>query len=167
MSDTICFYNNKIYYLSSRNEEEDFVKNPGDILKAGLSLELRNAPKRIDFVDALEANQKKMAELKGYCPVSLIHGKLEKGLPDLLLFYDNKVFSFKGESEVQQFISNPKKYEFAKLPNKMPLNEISAKDKSSIREKAKKGESTAYLEHHLGNIVIKTMAQLGKRIESC
>jgi len=156
------FYNRKIYYLSSKEEEIDFRKNPNGILKSGLSLELRSAPRRVDIQMTYEAYKQKAYQLKGYCPVSLSRGKLEKGLPDLVLYYQDKFWTFKSENELLEFAVNPRKFEQVSLPQKLPLREIEEKDKSRIREKAKNGEATAYLEHHLGNITMKVMAQLGK-----
>lgn len=59
-------------------------------------------------------------------------------------------------------MESPWKYEDLRLPEKMPIQEVGSKDVEAIRKRAKEGDCTAYLEHYLGHITMKVMAQLGK-----
>jgi len=79
------------------------------------------------------------------------------------LKYDKKYYVFSSEENLIEFRRNPTRYHAVKLPDKLPIKEIEKGDKSTIREKAQAREATAYLEHHLGNITMKVMAQLGNK----
>ena len=152
-----------MYFLADPKEEQDLAKNPRQILDSSLARELKGAPRRLDFIELVDAYANNKAELKGYCSVNLTKGKVVKGEPDIALFYSDKVWYFKGEEELVEFKFNPTRYNKAKLPDKLPISEIQVKDQNDIiKKKAQTGEATAYLEHHLGNITMKAMAQLGK-----
>lgn len=45
-----------------------------------------------------------------------------------------------------------------KLPDKLP---VTFNKKNLVKKVAKKGDCTAYLEHHLGDKVMRVLAQLG------
>ncbi len=152
--------------MADEKEGKDFAENPTELLQPALITELRKAPKRLEFNEIIEAHQNNKAELQSYCPVTLIKtNKVVKGEPDLALRYIDKIWYFKSEEELVEFKQNPTKYHKASLPDKLPINEIQVKNQNDvIKKKAQTGEATAYLEHHLGNITMKAMAQLGKEI---
>jgi YHS domain-containing protein len=163
-SDHIYLYNNKFYFLANEEEARDFIKAPTSIIVSGLSLETRMAPIRPDYLEVYRSMRLRK-ELKDYCAVSVSKGNIVKGLPDSLLYYNSKFWCFYSENELIEFAKNPKRFDQAKLPDKLPISEIGTKanDINPIRRKAKLGEATAYLEHHLGNITMRVMAQLGNQ----
>lgn len=59
------------------------------------------------------------------------------------------------------FLTQPKFYRNAKLPDKIP-SEIVV-DKNIPKKAAKRGDCTTYLEHHLRNLIIRVLAPLGYR----
>lgn len=58
------------------------------------------------------------------------------------------------------FIRNPTLYEMVKLPDKLP---VEFEKKNDLKKIAKRNDCTAFLEHHLSNIMMKCLAQLGYR----
>lgn len=156
------YYRRNLYFVDDEKEGEDFAANPTQILHANLTAELKGAPRRLDFIEVVEAYSGNKAELKGYCPVNVFKGRVVKGQPDVALRYNEKIWYFKSEEELLEFKANPTKYSKAKLPDKLPTAEVQVKNQNDvIQKKAQTGEATAYLEHHLGNITMKAMAQLG------
>ena len=81
----------------------------------------------------------------------------------IVIHYKGNYWIFSSEANLLHFLQNPFKFEHAKLPQKMPLDESEHKQDNleKIKKKAEDGDCTAYLEHHLGNIAMKVMAQLG------
>jgi len=157
------YFNKSLYFLADPKEGQDLAENPTQILQSSLVQELRGAPRRLDYNEVVDALNNNKAELKGYCPVNLTKGRVVRGESDIALAYNDRIWYFKGEEELVEFKINPTKYYKAKLPDKLPINEIQVKNQNDIiKTKAQTGEATAYLEHHLGNITMKAMAQLGK-----
>ena len=52
----------------------------------------------------------------------------------------------------------PQDYDNIRLHDKLP---VSFDPLNLVKKVAKKGDCTAFLEHHLGNIVMRVLAQLG------
>jgi YHS domain-containing protein len=81
----------------------------------------------MDLVEPVEITQienkwnQKNVEHKGHCVVELLTSKLQKGLPDLLCTYRNKVFTFSSSKNYNTFIENPLKYWNCKLQDKLPV----------------------------------------------
>ena len=61
-------------------------------------------------------------------------------------------------SNMKAFIRNPVLFEMVKLQDKLP---VEFEKKSDLKKIAKKNDCTAFLEHHLSNILMKSLAQLG------
>ena len=55
-------------------------------------------------------------------------------------------------------MSNPIKYQNVELYDKLP---VEFDKRNLVKKVAKKGQCTAYLEHYLGQSVMKVLAQLG------
>jgi len=58
-----------------------------------------------------------------------------------------------------RFIANPQDYNNIKLHDKLP---VEFNPFNLVKKIAKKGDCTAFLENHLGNIVMRVLAQLGR-----
>lgn len=82
---------------------------------------------------------------------------------DIVVKYQDNFYTFCDSKRKNEFMANPSKYVNVKLQDKLPVQEDK---KNLVKKVAKKGECTAYLEHHLGGIVMKCLAQLGyKRLK--
>lgn len=92
--------------------------------------------------------------------VELGRKKLEKGNSSYTLKYKNKYFVLSTPKNMKMFIKNPVMYELAKLQDKLP---VEFEKKSDLKKIAKKNDCTAFLEHHLSNIMMRSLAQLGYR----
>ena len=95
--------------------------------------------------------------------VSLAKGVAVKGNLYLMCDYQNKLWVFKNERYLMDFMESPWKYDSYQLPEKMPIQE-SKKSLEAIRKRAKDGDCIAYLEHYLGNVTMKVMAMLGRSL---
>lgn len=74
--------------------------------------------------------------------------------------YKDKVYVLSSPNAMKMFIKNPAMYELAKLQDKLP---VQFEKKSDLKKIARKNDCTAFLEHHLSNIMMKCLAQLGYR----
>ena len=72
--------------------------------------------------------------------------------------YRDKVYGFSSSYHKNHFMANPEKYKSVQLPDKLP---VQFEKKNLVKKVAKQVECTAYLEHHLGSIVMRVLAQLG------
>lgn len=83
--------------------------------------------------------------------------------PDILVTYRDKIYGFSSSFHKNKFMANPDKYKSVQLPDKLP---VQFEKKNLVKKVAKQVECTAYLEHHLGSIVMRVLAQLGyKRLK--
>lgn len=55
-------------------------------------------------------NMKPQVAISGYCPVCLVHGKLNKGSDNFTTEYKGKVYKFTGIDMQKMFLKNPDKY---------------------------------------------------------
>ena len=55
-------------------------------------------------------NMKPQVAISGYCPVCLMHGKLNKGMDNFTTEYKGKVYKFTGIDMQKMFLKNPEKY---------------------------------------------------------
>ena len=92
--------------------------------------------------------------------VELSRKKLVKGNPKFALKYKNKYYMTGTAANMKAFIRNPVLFEMVKLQDKLP---VEFEKKSDLKKIAKKNDCTAFLEHHLSNILMKSLAQLGYR----
>ena len=92
--------------------------------------------------------------------VDLTRKKLVKGSPQFTLKYKGKYYMTSSTSNMKMFIKNPVMFEMVKLQDKLP---VEFEKKSDLKKIAKKNDCTAFLEHHLSNILMKSLAQLGYR----
>lgn len=92
--------------------------------------------------------------------VQLSRKKLTRGCPAFILRYKNKLYATSSASNMKLFIKNPVLFEMVKLQDKLP---IQFEKKSDLKKIAKQNDCTAFLQHHLSNILMKSLAQLGYR----
>lgn len=76
------------------------------------------------------------------------------------MVYKDKYFLTSTAKSLRQFQKNPAMYEMVKLPDKLP---VEFEKKSDLKKIAKRNDCSAFLEHHLSNIMMKCLAQLGYR----
>ncbi|XP_069090617.1 adenylate kinase 9 isoform X2 [Pleurodeles waltl] len=81
-------------------------------------------PKKLTVAE-VKARFPKIAELKGYCPVTYLDGKqryeaLIPGHIEHAVEYRDKIFIFESEEKLQKFMRLPEKYWNQPLPNKLP-----------------------------------------------
>lgn len=92
--------------------------------------------------------------------VELSRNKLVKGNAAYTVMYKDKYYILSSPSNMKLFIKNPAMYELAKLQDKLP---VEFEKKNDLKRIAKKNDCTAFLEHHLSNILMRCLAQLGYR----
>ncbi len=92
--------------------------------------------------------------------VELLRKKLVKGNFTYGLIYKNKLYLTSTPKNMKLFIRNPTLYEMVKLPDKLP---VEFEKKNELKKIAKRNDCTAFLEHHLSNIMMRSLAQLGYR----
>lgn len=100
------------------------------------------------------------AENKGYCVVELTKKSLLKGNPAFSIEYKDKLFGIGKANNIKYFLRNPAAYELSKLQDKLP---VEFDRKNELKKIAKRSDCTAFLEHHLGNIMMRVLTQLGYR----
>lgn len=86
--------------------------------------------------------------------------KLIKGNFANALMYKNKIYVTANPKNMKLFMRNPALYEMVKLPDKLP---VEFEKKNELKRIAKRNDCTAFLEHHLSNIMMRSLAQLGYR----
>lgn len=92
--------------------------------------------------------------------VELSKKNLTRGNTLFGLVYKDKYFLTSTAKSQRQFQKNPALYEMVKLPDKLP---VEFEKKSDLKKIAKRNDCSAFLEHHLSNIMMKCLAQLGYR----
>lgn len=90
--------------------------------------------------------------------VELGRKKLVKGCGSFILRYKGKLYATSTAANMKMFVKNPVLFEMVKLQDKLP---IEFEKKSDLKKLAKQNDCTAFLEHHLSNILMKSLAQLG------
>ncbi|CAD8103243.1 unnamed protein product [Paramecium sonneborni] len=150
----LLFYDDQLFYVSSEDTEQDFIKNPTHYCNN--SIEKYKIPRQLTVGDKFDP----FPEYKGHCPVELINNNLVKGLNNLVIIHKNQQQIFANAYNMQLFEMNPQRYKHARLPDKMQLGELQSV-KNIAKKVAKRGDCTSYLELHLKNIIIRVLAQLG------
>ena len=74
--------------------------------------------------------------------------------------YKGKCFLNSCPKNQKLFQRNPALYEMLKLPDKLP---VEFEKKSDLKKIARAKDCSAFLEHHLSNIMMKSLAKLGYR----
>jgi adenylate/nucleoside-diphosphate kinase len=92
--------------------------------------------------------------------IELSKKNLIKGNSLFGLTYKGKCFLTSTAKNQRLFQKNPALYEMVKLPDKLP---VEFEKKSDLKKIAKRNDCSAFLEHHLSNIMMKCLAQLGYR----
>lgn len=72
-----------------------------------------------------------------------------------MVAYRDEIHSFATAELMAKFIANPNDYINIKLHDKLP---VEFDPVNLVKKVAKKGDCTAFLEHHLGNIVMRVLA---------
>lgn len=117
----------RYYKMASRVELEHFLADPARYVPPLAPKKLpppERLPKRRTEAE-VKALFPKQIELKGYCPVTFLDGKLRyenivPGETDLVVEYREKLFCFESEDKLQQFMRLPEKYFGLTLPHKLP-----------------------------------------------
>lgn len=131
------------------------MQNPETYINKG---NLFNPPTQLATVDIPPIVDK--IENKAYCMVQLTRKKLVKASHPYTVKYKGKYFAMANPQNMKHFIKNPVLYQMAALPDKLP---VQFEKKSDLKKIAKKNDCTAFLEHHLSNILMRSLAQLGYR----
>lgn len=92
--------------------------------------------------------------------IELSKKNLTRGNSLFGLIYKGKYFLTSTAKNQRLFQKNPALYELVKLPDKLP---VEFEKKNELRKIAKRNDCSAFLEHHLSNIMMKCLAQLGYR----
>lgn len=92
--------------------------------------------------------------------VELVKKNLVKGNYLFGLAYKGKYFLNLNPKNQKMFQKNPAIYEMIKLPDKLPVD---FQKKSDLKKIARAKDCSAFLEHHLSNIMMKCLARLGYR----
>lgn len=153
--DNIALFNRKIYAFKSQKELKDFVINPDTFVNRG---EAFSPPEEINLEDIHSVSSK--FENKGYGMVELFKQSLVKGNTLFGLAYKGKYYLMSSAKSLKVFQKNPALYEMVKLPDKLP---VEFEKKSDLKKIAKRNDCSAFLEHHLSNIMMRCLAQLGYR----
>lgn len=140
---------------STVRELDDFCNNPDLYIQQPKSF----TPPEIILPSELLEKYKSIHN-KGYCMVELSKNKLLKGYPLLSIEYKDMIYGIGSSSNAKMFLKNPGLYWMSTLQDKLPV-EISKKNE--LKKIAKRNDCTAFLEHHLGNIIMRVLAQLGYR----
>ena len=148
-------YNKKIYIFAGEKELQDFIIKPDTYTKKTKTF---SPPILVEEEHRSQLSLK--AENKGYCMVELSRNKLVKGNSAYTLNYKDKYYLLSSPTAMKQFVRNPALYELAKLQDKLP---VEFEKKSDLKKIARKNDCTAFLEHHLSNIMMRCLAQLGYR----
>eukprot|EP00825_Cyclidium_porcatum_P011085 TRINITY_DN1566_c0_g1_i6.p1 TRINITY_DN1566_c0_g1~~TRINITY_DN1566_c0_g1_i6.p1 ORF type:complete len:1401 (+),score=376.97 TRINITY_DN1566_c0_g1_i6:144-4346(+) len=155
----LVYFNRFIYVLNNWNEIKDFIHRPD--LYIFQKINDVSLAKQITVGNLKESYLQ--AQFQGHCVGELLENYLRKSNPDILVKYKDNIYSFSSSYHKNQFLANPEKYKQVKLPDKLP---VQFEKKNLVKKVAKQVECTAYLEHHLGSIVMKVLAQLGyKRLK--
>ena len=136
---------------------QEFIERPD--LYLSQSIKDRPLPTRVVISQVPKRGQDIVC--KGHCVVELSKNRLKKAQPHLLIEYKGSVFGFASTHNMLLFMLNPALYELAKLPEKLP---VVTDDKNLMKKVAKKGDPMAFLEHHVANILMKVLAQLGENV---
>ncbi|KAL9969395.1 hypothetical protein ACROYT_G021608 [Oculina patagonica] len=120
-------FRGRYYKMASRVELEKFLADPARYVPPLAPRKLPEPellPKRKTAAD-VKIMFPKQIELKGYCPVTYLDGKLRyenivPGEADLVVEYREKLFCFESEEKLQKFMRLPEKYYSLTLPHKLP-----------------------------------------------
>ena len=92
--------------------------------------------------------------------VELLKKNLVKGNSLYGLSYKGKYFLNSSPKNQKMFQKSPALYEMIKLPDKLP---VEFEKKSDLKKIARAKDCSAFLEHHLSNIMMRSLARLGYR----
>lgn len=92
--------------------------------------------------------------------IELLKKNLVKGNYLFGLLYKGKYFLNSSAKNQKLFLKTPALYEMVKLPDKLP---VEFEKKSDLKKIARRNDCSAFLEHHLSNIMMKCLARLGYR----
>ena len=144
--ENLVLFNKKIYAFKSQKELQDFIKNPDTYTNKG---EAFSPPEDIPL-ESICTSQAKF-ENKGYGMVELMKKNLVKGNYLYGLSYKGKCFLNSCPKNQKLFQKNPALYEMLKLPEKLP---VELEKKSDLKKIARAKDCSAFLEHHLSNIMM-------------
>ncbi|XP_078504661.1 adenylate kinase 9 isoform X3 [Lissotriton helveticus] len=120
-------FRGRYYKMASQEELNAFLETP-DLFVPPLAPYAFPSPDMLPkklTVAEVKARFPKIAELKGYCPVTYLDGKqryeaLVPGHIEHAVEYRDKIFIFESEEKLQKFMRLPEKYWNQSLPNKLP-----------------------------------------------
>uniref|UniRef100_A0A8C5WHZ4 Adenylate kinase 9 n=1 Tax=Leptobrachium leishanense TaxID=445787 RepID=A0A8C5WHZ4_9ANUR len=115
------------YKMASQEELEAFLKSP-ELYVPPLAPRPLPPPEMLPrklTVANVKAKFPKVAEMKGYCPVSYVDGKkryeaLVPGHIEHAVEYKDRIYIFESEITLKKFMRLPEKYWDHKLPRKLP-----------------------------------------------
>ncbi|KAJ3181392.1 adenylate kinase [Gaertneriomyces sp. JEL0708] len=116
-------YQRLFYRLAGEDELAAFLSNPTRYVNSTVSLP-PHLPRKKTATDVKEMFPKGL-ELQGYCPVMFGDGDrslntIVPGDPNLIVEYEDKLYSFCSEEALMKFMSKPWLYTSLTLPKKLP-----------------------------------------------
>ncbi|XP_077973287.1 adenylate kinase 9-like [Styela clava] len=153
-------FRSRYYKIGSKMDLDEFLANPEQYVPPLATCELpppELLPHRRTRAE-VKSMFPKQVELKGYCPVSFLDGKLRyealiEGNPELVVEYRDKLFVFETEEKLQKFMRLPEKYFDLKLPHKLPPKK-QPMDITSL-------PMLGYLEQGAATSIIKALTSVG------
>ena len=113
-------FNGFFYWLASQQNYQQFIADPSNYSSS--SVDTSMIPVDIAIGSSLFRGNSIAFAFQGYCPVTFRDedGRLEKGLPYLLVKYRNDVYTFTSELNRHNFLHSPENYIGQKLPEHLP-----------------------------------------------
>lgn len=146
--------------MLSHKHFEDFKKQPHNYLDKNLVKLFQLLPNLVCFEQLLVKGMKPNQE--GYDVIELSNKILKKGKKHYQIEYKKMLYLFKNCKNMKIFMRNPEIYADLKLPTKY-IDEKAENSSNNARKKDIKDSSSSYLENNLAQIMMKVLAQLGKK----
>jgi adenylate kinase family enzyme/YHS domain-containing protein len=114
-------YEGKYYFMRDQESLESFLSQPAKYVSEKLPDALPTKRPRSEMKTLFP----KTLSFKGYCPVTFFEGpsgfeSIVPGLHESIVEYENGIFAFRDEEQLQKFMSIPWKYAKQSLPTKLP-----------------------------------------------
>jgi hypothetical protein len=150
--DPLIYYNRNYFLVKDREQIEHFFNKPEQFG------EIQLAPSMVAIQPTTNRIAEQPYELRGHCPVELLHRRVVPGKKNLSLVAFNKMYCFSSLKAMSAFFKNPSAFLSLKLPDKVKVTECLDAERISKQ----KGDLTAYVQNELSKLIVKAMNQLSK-----
>jgi adenylate kinase family enzyme/YHS domain-containing protein len=151
----IAEYRTRLYAFETFENLQIFIDWPDKILQTRSLPDL--LPRKLRLNECGDIYESRI-ELENNCIVTLAEqGKIERGNPNLLVSYGDKIYSFANNELLNKYMKKPHRYEKTKLPVKLPpkadnmVNFVLDDFETSI----------GFLDQMLGQVIIKALLDVG------